>query len=353
MSKQPTESIKSGSRAAKWRRWTWRSLLILSLIVFGPYLYSRVMAPNCRLVLRKLEKSAAEVPPAEVPSAKDSLRVACYNIAHGRGLAESNWEGGDGAARLERLEQIASLLKEINADVLVLNEVDFDASWSNQVNQAEYLAKACGYRYWVEERNLDFRVLHRTWRFGNAILSKYLISNPELIDLPSYGESETWLAGKKRAFGVELAWGNNDVGSSGVHLVAAHLSHRSEDLRERSAAMIVEHVRQNGLPTVIAGDMNSSPIGFPGNTMTEDGRNAIETFLAADSLSESQVDVPEISAEFTFPSNDPRIVIDWFFANERLRFGSYRVIESELSDHRPIVAEFQLTDIDAEEEPHQ
>lgn len=295
------------------------------------------MAPSNRLRLHGFGQSA------KTP-AKGALRVACYNIAHGRGLAESNWQGGDAATRLGRLDQIAELLKEIDADVVVLNEVDFDASWSNHVNQAEYLAEACGYSFRVEERNLDFRVLHRTWRFGNAILSKFPLSKPALIDLPSYGESETWLAGKKRAFGVDLAWGNNDVGHRALHLVAAHLSHRSEDLRERSAAMIVEHVQEKGLPTVIAGDMNSSPRGFPGSKTTQDGRNAIERFLAARWLTPSQVDVPESLREFTFRADGPRTVIDWFFAGEGLVFGDrYRVVESLLSDHRPIVAEFRLT----------
>ena len=239
------------NRPRNLKRWLWRLLLLVLLIVFGPYLLSRCMAPANRLVIRE----SASTENAEIPN---RLRIACYNIAHGRGLVESNWDGVDPSTRIQRLDQIADLLSEINADVVVLNEVDFDASWSNHVNQAEYLAKQCGYSFWVEERNLDFRVVHRTWRFGNAILSKLPLSNAQLIDLPSYGELETLLAGKKRAFGVDVSLGNHDV-----HLVAAHLSHRSEDIRERSAQAIVDHVRQKGLPTVVAGDMNSSPKSFP------------------------------------------------------------------------------------------
>ena len=291
------------------------------------------MAPANRLVIRK----SASTEDAAIP---DKLRIACYNIAHGRGLTESNWDGGDPSTRIQRLDQIADLLSEINADVVVLNEVDFDASWSNHVNQAEYLAEQCGYRFWVEERNLDVRVVHRTWRFGNAILSKLPLSNAQLIDLPSYGELETLLAGKKRAFGVDVSFGNHDV-----HLVAAHLSHRSEDIRERSAQAIVDHVRQKGLPTVVAGDMNSSPKAFPKSSSTSDGRNAIETFLASNLFAASQPEVPKTPSVFTFRADDPKIVIDWFFATRDLNFEqSYRVIDSQLSDHRPIVVEVRISD---------
>lgn len=127
------------------------------LVVLLPFTWSRVCSPANRLKIHTGE-------PNESREIKNSFSIACYNIAHGRGLAESNWSGGDEAARMRRLDEIASLLKTLDADVVVLNEVDFDASWSHQINQAEYLAEKAGYSFRVEERNLDFQVLHYTWR---------------------------------------------------------------------------------------------------------------------------------------------------------------------------------------------
>jgi len=312
------------------RKWAWRLLTLILALVLVPYLFSRLLAPQSRLILCQSGDS-------EAIAASDTLRIACYNIAHGRGLAESNWDGGDAETRLKRLDQIAALLNEINADVVVLNEVDFDASWSNHVNQAEYLATKCQYPYRVEERNLDFRVLHRTWRFGNAILSRLPLTEPELIDLPSYSELETLLAGKKRAFGVDVSFGEQKV-----HLVAAHLSHRSEDLRERSAQKIIQHVQSQSIPNIVAGDMNSSPPEFPRNNQTKDGRNAIETLLKSGLFTSSQPDPPQQDSQLTFRSDKPQLVIDWFFATKELSFGdSYQVIDSQLSDHRPIVIQYQ------------
>ena len=76
--------------------------------------------------------------------------------------------GGKPSERSDRLREIADFLIEVDADVVVLNEVDFDASWSGHLNQAEFLASRAKYPYRVEQRNLDFRVLGWTWRFGNA-----------------------------------------------------------------------------------------------------------------------------------------------------------------------------------------
>jgi endonuclease/exonuclease/phosphatase family metal-dependent hydrolase len=85
------------------------------------------------------------------------LRIATYNIAHGRGLAESNWDGGSPADHEARLQAIAAELRAWPVDVVVLEEVDFDASWSHRVNQAEVLARAAGFPYWIEQSNYDLR----------------------------------------------------------------------------------------------------------------------------------------------------------------------------------------------------
>ncbi len=328
MNSNPSLGPKKRSRAWKW---TWRITIAFVFLLLGPYFLSRIAAPANRLHLL----SSAN---AQLDANSDSIRIACYNIAHGRGLAKSNWDGGTPEQRIERLDQIAALLKEIDADIVILNEVDFDTSWSNHVNQAEYFAEKCGYPFRVEERNLDFRVLHRTWRFGNAILSRVPLTNASLIDLPSFSEFETAAAGKKRAFGVDTL-----IGDSTIHVVAAHLSHRSEKIREKSAAAIIDHVKAVELPTVIAGDMNSSPPPFPQHRLTKNGKNAIETFRSAGLFKFSQENTPTQKSEFTFPADSPAIVIDWFlFTKELDEKASYRTVDSTLSDHRPIVIDLSL-----------
>jgi hypothetical protein len=77
----------------------------------------------------------------------EAIRIASYNIAHGRGLADSNWHGGNLQQRLKRLDAIGALLRDVDADLVILNEVDFDASWSFGVNQARHLAEIAHYPY--------------------------------------------------------------------------------------------------------------------------------------------------------------------------------------------------------------
>jgi len=296
-------------------------------VLLGPYLWSRIQSPS--RVIAVFAPDNIQLEPA-----KETLRVACYNIAHGRGLAASNWDGGDAATRLGRLEEIAELLRETDADVVVLNEVDFDTSWSNHVNQAEFLAEKAGYAYRVEERNLDFRVVHRTWRFGNAILSKYPIANAAVVDLPSYAGVETTLAGKKRGVRCDVS-----VGERKFRIFGLHLSHRSENVREQSAVEVLQAVGESPHPCIVMGDMNSMPSKFPRSSQMADGKNAIDTFDESESLHRYAIDLPLAEEDFTFRADDPDIVIDWIYLSPSLSFESHTVEPSLLSDHRPVVAE--------------
>ena len=261
------------------------------------------------------------------------LRVACYNIAHGRGLVESNWEGGDRAARIARLDRIAELLRDINADVVVLNEVDFDSSWSYSVNQARYLARKAGYSHWVEQRNLDLGLVIWKWRFGNAILSKYPIENARVTDLPGYSTWETVLAGKKRAVACDIK-----VGDRSVCLVGAHLSHRSEAVRVRSVAALVDVAAKSNLPTIVAGDLNSSPPTFPESVQDANGNNAIAALDKAGWFQRTPTSLITAN-DMTYHSRQPSRVIDWIVIPPKWQFLHYQVKSSKLSDHRPVVAD--------------
>lgn len=305
------------------------ALLLLGVLIV-PYVFSRMASPWRYVSVHTI----SEAPEADTPSPPGRLRVASYNIAHGRGLAESNWQGGDRAERTERLDEIAALLSQIDADVVVLNEVDFDSSWSHSADQARYLAEKAGYRYVAAQRNLDFRILIWKWRFGNAVLSKYPIENARVVDMPGFSTWETLLAGKKRALHCDLSVGDQTIG-----VVAAHLSHRKETLRVRSAAVLIDHVAASTTPTIVAGDLNSTPPGLRESRSDREGRNAITSFDNANYFRRLPDTLDIEDRNLTFRADDPYCVIDWILIPRAWRFVEYRVEPSTLSDHRPVIAD--------------
>lgn len=278
--------------------------------------------------------SNTETPQQE---ASESLRILSYNIAHGRGLATSNWQGGTIESKQQRLADIAELLRSRDADIVVLNEVDFESSWSSCTNQAAFLAKGAGYKYWAEQRNLDFRVLTWKWRFGNAVLSRHPIVESRAIDLPGFSSIESILAGKKRGLDCLV-----EVHDQKVRILAVHLCHRSEAIREQSAEILRERVASDSTTTIIAGDFNSSPEGFPDSESDPAWGNAIDRLDASELFSRRPVTRPTSDSEFTYHSAKPTSTIDWILAPRESPFLEYSIVPSTLSDHRPVWAQISL-----------
>lgn len=306
------------------RRIISRVVSLALILTLTPYLYSRITSS-----WRCLSVHAS--PGDDAPSLDGRpLRIACYNIAHGRGQSKSNWTGESKAVRELRLDEIAKQIAFVDADIVVLNEVDFDSSWSFSVNQAKYLADSAGYPYRAEQRNLDFRFLFWTWRFGNAVLSRFPIRESKVLDFPSYSQAETLLAGKKR--GLECVV---DTNGTLIDIAGVHLSHRNEGVRTRSIDLLVDKTN----PKLIAGDFNSTPTGFPGSTTDASVGNAIDRVDETALFQRRPFDSPPNDSQLTFHSNNPGSVIDWILASEDWKIVDYKAIPSLLSDHRMLVAE--------------
>ncbi|MEX0701832.1 MAG: endonuclease/exonuclease/phosphatase family protein [Planctomycetales bacterium] len=298
----------------------------------------RVASPWNRVRIHADESAAAHAESSE--AASDSalaLRIAAYNIAHGRGAGDDNWKGGSAEERASRLERIAMFLKDADLDLVVLNEVDFDAAWSGGVNQAEAIARAAKFSYRVEQRNIDLALPVFSLRFGNAVLSRYPIVEARAIDFPAYAAWETALAGKKRGLACTIRLDD----ARELRLIAVHLDDRSESVRLAAAEMIRAEKASTTLPVIVAGDFNSAPPGFPLAQPDADGRTALGNLVGEAGFHTLPSEPPE-AAGLTFPSTAPDRVLDWVLAAPPARLVSREVYPIEESDHRPVIGVVRL-----------
>jgi len=292
---------KNGSPGRFKKRWL---LYLLLLIALGPYLFFRASSFSRKIKAFELETT--------VPAAvfDGTLRVATWNIAHGRGATLDNW-AGDGESKQERLKEISKLIVEMDADIVVLNEVDYCSTWSGGYDQAATIAQQTGYRYMVKQSNLDFGFIYGRWHFGNVLLSRYPVSDVEVVEFAPLNQWESWVVGCKRGLTctVELSPENS------VSVIGLHLESRNETVRVEEAFDVNRVASRLENPIVVAGDLNTAPPEAPQSNTSVDGRNAFEELVNANVLSYSPALAPS-AAELTFPAFAPATTIDWVLFEE-------------------------------------
>lgn len=234
------------------------------------------------------------------------IRTVTYNIHHAAGT--------DGELDLPR---IGKVLKQLKPDVIGLQEVDFKTKRTNQVNQAAELGKQLNMH-----AAFGSFMNYQGGKYGLAVLSRYPIVSVAPIRLPDGNEPRLALA-------VEVKLPNN----RNVVVVNLHFDWVADDaFRYQQAETLKEHLDQLEAPYLLLGDFNDKPGSRTLNLLSE-GCLAAEKPLAQRS---------------TWPSQDPRIEIDFLFASPTSSWNvsKTRVVEEAVaSDHRPVFAEFVLRGI--------
>lgn len=315
-----------------------RAQLIVSILAglaMASFLWwasGRLSAADRRIVVEQAGTLAVS-PPRDT-----TIRVLAWNIAHGRGDTEQgvlqNWRGGTEAERAERLDEIAAVLRQVDADIVVLNEVDFDAGWSHGIDQAAFLAQAAGYPNRMEQRNFDFRIPFESWAFGNALLTRFPIVHVEWLDLPHHSRWEEIVLGSKEAAVVRLR-----IGADSLATVPVHLEFRAGDTRARAVPVLERMRTEEPAPLVLAGDFNTAPPGWP-----EAGETTALGRLLSLGWQSARAGESVRPEELTFPTYGPLESRDWILVEPPVQVLDARVVAgaARLSDHAPVLAEIRL-----------
>jgi endonuclease/exonuclease/phosphatase family metal-dependent hydrolase len=224
-----------------------------------------------------------------------SIRIATYNI-HGA-------VGGDG--RTDR-ERIIGVVKELDVDVLALQEVRY------RPEQRGHLLDVLGD---VMEAEVIEGVTLRNERghYGNALLSRLPIREARRFDI-SMGKREP-----RGAIDAELA-----LDGKAIQIVATHLGLRPVERRRQIRQLLALLEPSDATAKVLLGDLN-------------------EWFLWGRPNRWLERVFERTPAPATFPARRPLLALDRLWAAPRSSIGRIYTHRSELareaSDHLPLVGE--------------
>lgn len=237
------------------------------------------------------------------------LRLVTYNIHKGQGLD-----------RRIRIERIARILREINADVIALQEVLSIDGRNPEDHQARFIAEGLGFHYQIGE-NRKFR----GGAYGNVTLSRFPISFSCNYDITQHGREE------RGCLRTDIRLDSRQT----LHIYNLHLGTAYTE-RRYQAHRLVDHEILKGEGKkggrIILGDFNEWIAGL------------------ASRLFHSHFQSIHLRAVFgksrSYPGVLPFLHLDHIYYDGRLeleKVGTLRNLRTLIaSDHLPVIADFRL-----------
>jgi len=243
------------------------------------------------------------------------MRLLLYNIRYAVGGGASMHMPLPGAGYVlgnqSVLPEITRFIKSVDPDVVGLIEVDTGSIRSRKVNQAEKIAADLGmntsYETKYGEKSFN-QLLPIVRKQGNAFMAAPRVRGERF----HYFDT-----GIKRLI-IEL-----EMDDFAIFLVHLSLKYRHRHLQMRRLYDLIEATEK---PVVVAGDFN-----------TFWGVNEIYLFMKAAGLTSANKDcIP------TYPSRSPRKELDFILHQDGIRVTRFEVPQIRLSDHLPVVCDFEL-----------
>lgn len=230
--------------------------------------------------------------------AQDTLRVLSYNVRHGAGMD-----------LVVDLERTAAVIRALDPDVVLLQEIDSSAGRTDGVDQARELATLTGLPHYAFGRFMTYD----GGAYGMAVLSASpLLAHANHV-LPEGDEPRSALAARIRPLA-----GGPEIVFVGIHL------YRTAAERFAQARTLVDLFDEEESPVLLVGDFNSEP-GDP--VMRLLGEHWTMPAKPTGDRLTWRADAPEVEIDHVLYRPDTRFVV-----------ADYRVIdEREASDHRPVL----------------
>ena len=215
---------------------------------------------------------------------KDTLTVATWNIRFGIGRA--NWFGDscgdlvlfDNETIIDGLELLAQKITDMDADILLLQEVDTDSKRSAYIDQVQWL---------LDHTSMNYGVYASMWEVqfvpsdglgrvntGNAILSKWPLSEAERIQLSLRGDQDALTKAfyvRRNVLKAVVNYPGNPFWAVDIHASAFS----NDDTKQKQFLEfkdVLDEINSKGEIFVAGGDLNELPPGATKNNYCEEDR---------------------------------------------------------------------------------
>jgi endonuclease/exonuclease/phosphatase family metal-dependent hydrolase len=242
------------------------------------------------------------------------MRIVTYNVHKCRGLD-----------RRVRPGRIVLVLREVDADIIALQEVLSVGGAAREMDQARFIAEELGYDYCIgENRRLAGGA------YGNVILSRLPWRHVHNYDI-------TWRGRERRGcLRVDIETGGSSSGAGRLlHLFNVHLGTAYIERRHQARQLVGEQILGSAELTgarIVLGDFNEWTKGLATRLLTEHLQSADVRM--------------HLRSPRTYPGALPLVHLDHIYFDPALELEQLTLHKSltalVASDHLPLVADFRV-----------
>jgi endonuclease/exonuclease/phosphatase family metal-dependent hydrolase len=240
----------------------------------------------------------------------EPLRVLVYNI-----------HAGKDAAGTGNLDRVAEIVRSSRSDIVMLQEVDNRTRRSGGVDQLSRLRELTGF-HGVFGKTIDYD----GGEYGIGILSRWPITSWRLIQLPvEIADSAARARYEARgALAATIADPSGNIRVVNTHLDASRSD--SNRVQQANALIFFANAQRDSGFTILGGDLNSEPT------------SRVAELFATNGWKDLYNDCGSANG-FSFPANEPVKRIDYLYIKGRMSCKSAAVLDTQASDHRPVLFE--------------
>jgi len=235
----------------------------------------------------------------------------------------------------EKYQNIVKFIKKTDADIVCCQELTVNFKEANPgIDVAAEIAKACNYNYYFHPQTI-YGADGEQVQMGNGIFSKFPISSKVFKYVQRADPNVISYETEDRSY-VEVVL---DVNGKKLKVGTVHLSYSTAfamtEKKLAEADKLYEAVQDNHEKFILTGDMNAKP-DSPIIEKLE------ELFIHADPNTARPTWTTKPFSYQGFEANELNWRLDYIFATEDINALDNKILETNYSDHLPVLAEIQI-----------